>query len=211
MFQYTGITDNPKQVAFAQRRLDQELADSRTLPARSISLFHGDAAQPSNWDEELSSAVDGFVDEDNVWLLGLDCLYHFAPSRQPLFQYAARHVRANLMAFDLILNENATLASRVVVWCICKLIGCPTQTFLTKEQYAAQLEAAGYARDTIILRDVSSDVFPGFVAFMDAQEQVLAEYGIKLGALKVAKRIFGWFGTSGAIRAVIVVARVPNT
>lgn len=210
MFRYVGITDNPKQVAFAQRRLDTELAATTWQSRCSFKLFRDDGAQPDGWEEELRGELDSFANANDAWLLGLDCLYHFSPSRKPLFEYAARNMHANLMAFDLLLQENASLMSRAIVWCICKLIGCPTRTFLTKQQYAAQLEAAGYAKETIILRDISSDVFPGFVAFMDAQEQVLAEYGIKLGALKVAKRIFGWFGTSGAIRAVIVVARVPD-
>jgi hypothetical protein len=88
------------------------------------------------------------------------------------------------------------------------LLGCPWQAFLTEEEYREQLVACGYERESIIIKDISEDVFPGLVAFLERQDKALAESGISLGAgFRLARRVFGWFATSKVIRAVIVVAK----
>lgn len=203
--QYVGVTNNAAQMRVAKARMARELGDG---DSSSFSLFLGDAAAPATWDEDITATASRL--KGDTWLLGLDCLYHFKPSRKPLLRYAAKKLGANFMAFDLLLNEKAGIGTKILARLVCRLMGCPGNAFLTPAEYAAQLIECGYDGDSIVLRDISEDVFPGFVAFMKNQETSLQEYGIKMGALKYAGKLFGWFHSSGAVRATIVVARVDG-
>lgn len=205
--QYAGITNNAAQMRVARARMARELVDGQQ-GASSFSLFLGDASDPDKWDQGVVKAVSSSRGER--WLMGLDCLYHFKPSRKPLLRYAAKDLGANFMAFDLLLNDKASAVTKILAKIVCRLMGCPVNAFLTPAEYAAQLIECGYDGESIILRDVSKDVFPGFVAFMKNQETSLQEYGIKMGALKYAGKLFGWFHSSGAVQATIVVARAAE-
>lgn len=204
--EYVGVTNNAAQMRVAKARMARELKYSDST---SFSLFLGDAAAPETWDEEITAKAASL--KGDAWLLGLDCLYHFKPSRKPLLRYAAKKLGANFMAFDLLLNQKTGPVTKMLAKLVCRLMGCPANAFLTPAEYAAQLIECGYDGDSIILRDISEDVFPGFVGFMKNQEKSLQEYGIKMGALKYAGKLFGWFHSSGAVRATIVVARVSGT
>lgn len=70
------------------------------------------------------------------------------------------------------------------------------------------LVRAGYARDRIEVKDVSEHVFSGIAAYMQRREEQLRPFGMGLGKLKGAARVFGWWARSGVVRGVIVVARV---
>ncbi|OAA59509.1 hypothetical protein ISF_06444 [Cordyceps fumosorosea ARSEF 2679] len=219
-FRYVGLTLNRAQLQVAYGRVEREVAAIAShrggaapwLGPDSLRLLGADAARPESWPRPARALVDGIgaEQEGERWLLALDCMYHFAPSRAPLLRYAARELRADLMAFDLLLNDRAPLAARLVVRAAGRLAGCPLGAFMTQEEYVRRLVEAGYDGEAVRIRDVTSDVFGGLVAFMEMQQRALRPYGIAMGSLGVAKRIFDWIDTTGVLRAVIVVARVKR-
>lgn len=215
-FRYVGLTLNQAQLSLAYQRVEREIAAANRhgvkLWPESFRLFGADAARPEIWERPVRALVDGLADEacSDRWLLALDCLYHFSPSRTPLLLYAARELKANFMAFDLVLNEKSFFSARVAARLVGRITGCPFNAFLTEDQYVQQLVDVGYDRDTIQVRDVTSEVFSGLVAHIERQQRSLKPYGISMGSIGVAKRIFNWFDSTGVVRAVIVVARVKS-
>ncbi|KAK4183717.1 hypothetical protein QBC35DRAFT_525942 [Podospora australis] len=214
---YVGLTLNRTQLETAVRRLPEVKGTGTGYKNASIGLFCADAAKPSTWSAELNSAVQVLSDEkfaagpNERWLLALDCLYHFSPSRQPIMSYASRRLRANFAAFDLTLNKSATPAGVLLAKILGVLMGCPWKAFLKEDEYRDQLVASGYSRDSVIVRDISEHVFPGLVEYLNSQDKALAEHGISLGpGFRLAGGVFGWFASAKAIRAVIIVAHTDD-
>ncbi|KAK0726287.1 hypothetical protein B0T21DRAFT_350440 [Apiosordaria backusii] len=209
---YVGITINQAQLRVASQKYQTPRALTKRTTLDSFHLVCADASKPHNWPEEVKSAVGKFKEYEKPtrkWLLASDCLYHFSPSRKPIWQYAARNLGMNFMGSDLCLSKTATWRETMLARLIGVLMGCPWKAFLMEEEYWEQLVACGYERDSIIIKDVSEHVFPGLVAFLERQDKVLAESGISLGGgFRLARRVFGWFATSKAVRAVTVVAKV---
>ncbi|KPM42326.1 hypothetical protein AK830_g4227 [Neonectria ditissima] len=213
-FHYVGLTLNEAQVQAARRKIYREVAaaDVSKLKADSFKLFRANAAKPETWNAQVAEAVDSLADErfTETWLLALDCLYHFSPSRKPVFKYAAGRLDAQVMVSDLVLSESASVRDTWVLRAIGVMMGCPVRTFLTESEYREQLVDCGYDRGSITIRDVTENVFPGLVKFLDHQDRALAEYGISMGGFKLAQRLFDWFGRSGVVKVVIVVARTKG-
>ena len=210
-FRYVGLTLNGSQMQTAQRSLDRAAAAGE-LRRDAFKLFRANAARPETWTGAIRSAVDSLADEtySQRWLLALDCLYHFSPSRTPVFKLAAETLDANVMAFDLVLDDKATTWNRLAVRLVGLLMSCPLRTFLTEEQYREQLVQCGYDGETIVLRDISDDVFAGVSEFLRRQEAALRLYGISIGGFKLAGRLFEWFDRTRVVRASIVVARTKK-
>ncbi|KAK4442724.1 hypothetical protein QBC34DRAFT_452934 [Podospora aff. communis PSN243] len=205
---YVGLTLNESQLQAALRRQDRESANT---DSPSVLLFGADAAKPTFWPEEVQDAVHTLADGgfSERWLLALDCLYHFSPSRDAVLHHAARELEANVMAFDLILNKSAPLHQRIVARAVGVLMGCPWRAFLPEEDYAKSLAACGYDPESVIIRDVSDDVFPGLVNYLEKQDAALASYGISLGGgFRLARKVFAWFGRTSVVKGVVVVAQV---
>lgn len=213
-FRYVGLTLNEAQMQTASRRIQRELAtmpdNVSGLELDSFKLFCANAAKPDSWSPTIRSAVDAVAEEKftDRWVLALDCLYHFSPSRKPIFTYAAQKLDAQFMAFDLILNDNATTWDKILARAGCFMMGCPLFTFLTEKQYKDQLVASGYDRSLITIQDISDDVFQGVTRYLERQERGLAQYGVSMGGFKLAGRIFGWYDKSRVVKASIVVARI---
>lgn len=196
----------------ATRKVHQHASASSRFPSDAFTLLCADAARPDTWTPRARAAVDALTDESLTerWLVALDCLYHFKPSRRPIFEHAARGLDANLTAFDLILNDKASWRDTWMLRAIGIIMGCPLRTFLTEDEYREQLVECGYDRRCTVIRDISDHVFPGVVRFINDQERALGQYGISLGGYKLAGRLFQWFGTSKVVRASVVVARTKG-
>ncbi|UNI17741.1 hypothetical protein JDV02_004063 [Purpureocillium takamizusanense] len=213
-FRYVGLTLNQSQRQTASRALHRE-ASSGSIDApdqASFKLFCADAARPGTWSPAVRNAMQELADKrfKERWLLVLDCLYHFSPSRKPVLKLAARKFSANLMAFDLILNEKASWRDTALVRIVGLMMNCPLFTFLTEGQYRQQLAQCGYDPEQTVIRDISDDVFAGVTDYLQRQERALSPYGISIGGFKLAGRLFGWFDRSRIVKAVIVVGRVKN-
>ncbi|KAH7147772.1 hypothetical protein DER46DRAFT_515236 [Fusarium sp. MPI-SDFR-AT-0072] len=212
-FRYVGLTLNDAQVQTSRRRIYRELSEAGTaFDAEAFSLFRADAAKPQTWSPQIKEAVYSLADEKYTerWLLALDCIYHFSPSRKPVLSHAAKELDANYMAFDLLLNEKASTKDIWRARLIGKMMGCPLRTFLSETEYRDQLAECGYDRNEITIKEITDDVFSGLVKFLDRQDKLLAEYGITMGGFKLAGRLFNWFDKSRVVRAVVVVARTKS-
>ncbi|KAL4798770.1 hypothetical protein BDV19DRAFT_402132 [Aspergillus venezuelensis] len=216
---YTGITSLPIQASFARTRVEtllsskRDQADEKGTPRAQIHCAN--AALPSTWSEKLKIALpipDPTQEEEHSenWLLALDTLYHFTPSRTPLFRYTHDTLHANLTSFDLILpTPTPTLFNRLLLRILCLLAGIPYSNFLSEAEYKSLLIDAGYDTDKIIVRDISEHVFPGISTFVKKRAEEGRMYGLgKMGKFRGAERLFSWWGRSGVVRGVIVVACV---
>ncbi|KAL4870707.1 hypothetical protein BDV12DRAFT_207413 [Aspergillus spectabilis] len=224
---YTGLTSLPVQASFASSRLSQsqKIKASEGKRQTKAAIFCADAADPSFWSEEIhsclpspspgssSSSKDSQTketeEEEENWLLALDTLYHFTPSRAPLLHYTSSTLHASLMAFDLLLPSpphSLSLIQKILLYFLCLITSTPYSNFLTQKEYTSLLIEAGYDPEKIIFRDISEHVFPGISYFIKKREGVLKRYGMRIGKFKGAGRVFGWWG-SGVLRGVIVVAR----
>lgn len=209
-----GLTLNELQHGVALRRVNREVAKLKqgaTSNLASLELFRADAAKPRRWASDIQRAVHALAAEEEAegWLLALDCLYHFSPSRQPILSFAASELKINFVAFDLMMNDGAPWGHRQLAKTIGLLMGCPWSAFIGEEAYREQLISCGYAHDSIIVRDISDIVFAGLVGYLTRQERELKSYGIPLGGgFRVARAVFGWFFRANVIRGVILVGKI---
>ncbi|KAL3491465.1 hypothetical protein BJX62DRAFT_124690 [Aspergillus germanicus] len=171
------------------------------------------STQDANEDQEKEPRKqDSEAEEENeeeTYLLALDTLYHFTPSRLPLLTYANKTLHANLMAFDLLLPSHPLpLITRLLLRLLCLFTSTPYSNFLTESQYRGLLTEAGYDDSKIEFRDISEHVFPGVAAFMKRRVEEARMFEVKgVGKYKGAGVVFRWWAT-GVIRGVVVVARV---
>ncbi|BDD60135.1 hypothetical protein MAP00_005295 [Monascus purpureus] len=211
---YIGITLNPHQAEFARQRLQAEPSIEQTTGTRTpdIRIFCADAGNPASWNDDLhralSSAQRGKKDpkDTGAWLLALDTLYHFKPSRRPLFSYAYEN-RISIMAFDLLLSDSASLYGRMVLRLVCLVASIPSSNFMTPSEYKKLLTQSGYAVERIAMEDISERVFPGLAGYMQSKEKELGRFGMTLGKYRVPAKIFAWWARSGIVRGMLVVAK----
>jgi hypothetical protein len=208
--QYIGITLDPGQFNYANKML----ASRGTSNDPAIKIFRNDAANPTVWDDELAGAVKGLSsrvspkqEEGDCWVLALDTMYHFSPSRLPILTCARRELNASVMAFDLILSNNTSPLSCLLLRLLAEMMGCPSDTFKTEQEYRGLFVQAGYKAENIELRDISEFVFAPLSQFLEDRKKALEQFGWGLGKLNAARWLFGWWSRSGIVRGVIVVAR----
>ncbi|KAL4963260.1 uncharacterized protein BDV14DRAFT_202090 [Aspergillus stella-maris] len=218
---YIGITSLPIQASFAKQRVEtllsstRDQADEKETPRAQI--YCANAALPSTWFDEIKSTlpipIPNSNPEDNDsenWLLALDTLYHYTPSRTPLLRYTHDTLHANLASFDLILpTPTPTLFNRLLLRLLCLLAGIPYSNFLSEAEYISLLIDAGYDANKIVFRDISEHVFPGISTFVKQRAEEGRIFGLgKTGKFRGAGRLFSWWGRSGVVRGVIVIARI---
>lgn len=212
-FRYVGLTLNESQLPTASRTLNRELAASAgdmAPPRASFRLFRANAARPDSWSPAIRDAVQGLADAEfpERWLLALDCLYHFFPLRRPIFRYVAQELAAGVMAFDLVLNDKASWRDTLLVRLVGLVMSCPLYTFLTEDQYKAQLVEYGYDRPDCHARRLGPCVCRH--RELPAAAGGGAEPVRHIGGFKLAGRLFDWFDRSSVVRAVIVVSRTKG-
>ncbi|KND88354.1 hypothetical protein TOPH_06977, partial [Tolypocladium ophioglossoides CBS 100239] len=153
-------------------------ASAVSTPFRALTNGVG---EPTSWNAAVRDAVPALADEPFAerWLLALDYLYHFSPSREPIFQPAAQTLDANVMAFDLILNERASWKDTLLVRIIGPMMSYPLYTFLTEDQYKDELVECGYDRGQIVIHDIADDVFAGVTSY-----HLVVKAGIVVGLSK---------------------------
>src|SRR4051812_4233720 len=154
---YVGLTIVPSQFRFANKRL---YSSSNTNGSR-VKLFCADAAKPSSWTRDIhEAATDTPTEEDGAgvtpktpsqatWVLALDTLYHFIPSRKPIFRHTFKELNASIMAFDLLLSDNPSIWDLILLRLVCFFAATPYSNFLTIAEYRNQLLAAGYNKNKI--------------------------------------------------------------
>ncbi|EFQ99095.1 hypothetical protein MGYG_02109 [Nannizzia gypsea CBS 118893] len=221
--EYIGITLDKVQHGFAQSRLQQKVMQKKQQESSTeipnIALFCADGAQPSTWSEELKQTVfnafsrDDYNDDMERYVMGLDTLYHFHPSRREIFEHTHSTLHANLLAFDLFLAPpNSSGLKRTINTLFLRLLtpalGAPFGNFVSSAAYRNMLEKAGYKTENIIIQDITDHVFTGLATFLEKRCQDMAKMGLG-GYTKwqVAGWLFRWLSNGGILRAGIIVAK----
>jgi hypothetical protein len=184
-----------------------------------FKLFCADAAKPSTWTKDIHEAVAGKSTKEDgtyvapttpnqaTWVLALDTLYHFIPSREPILRHAFGELNASIMAFDLLLSDTPSIWDLILLRLVCFFAATPFSNFLTLTEYRTQLLAAGYHRNKIEIRDISGHVFAGMASFIERRDGERKTIGMTIGRYRVAGKVFKWWARSGIVRGCIVVAR----
>jgi hypothetical protein len=203
---YIGITKDATQHRYAAKRIE-ELERRKDQDERTISLYCADAADPATWSADIKDSIKGALESDiERWVLALDTTYHFSPSRWPLVKYA-HTMQASFMGFDLCLSPTATHTQKVILRTLTTLMGAPWANFVTPDEYKRRLVIAGYSASAIKIVDISEHVFTHLARYLDDQDTRLKTLGLGIGSLSIAKTMFSWWGRSGVVRGIIVVAR----
>lgn len=212
---YVGLTIVPSQFRFAIERL---YSSSNTNGIR-VKLFCADAANPSTWTKDIHEAATYTSNREDgadislttpnqaTWVLALDTLYHFTPSREPIFRHAFRELNASIMAFDLLLSDSSSIWDRILLRFVCFFAATPFSNFLTITEYRNRLLAVGYDKNKIEIRDISNHVFAGTASFIERRDGELKNTGMTIGRYRGAGKVFRWWARSGIVRGCIVVAR----
>ena len=211
---YVGITLESSHVCIAQERLDllkQQGAqpDDNTV----FEIYCADAGKPASWSVDVRNAismaceVNDQKEHHETWLLGLDSLIHFQPSRWPVIEYANKTLGASLMAFDLCIAENLSMRQRIILRLMAFLGHSPSANWVTIREYRERLVMAGYARERIDIRDVSEHVFGPLARFLRKKEHEAQQYGLSIGRFRYTAKMFDWWSRTGVIRGCIIVAR----
>ena len=219
------LENNPKrQTNLLHQKLDDH-AKELNGKEKNVKFFCADAAQPAKWTDEVKEAIKpnlakqlrensqksslSKLRKQETWIIGLDTLYHFSPSREPLFNHAHQKLQASIMAFDLIFGEGTTLIERICMRIIALVLSCPMGNFMTAAEYRKQLLKAGYEEDKVEIRDISEYVFKGLADYIKKRDEELEVYlGRGIGAYKLFGWLLRWWARSGIVRGCIVVAKI---
>jgi hypothetical protein len=181
--------------------------------SRHIVIHH--TQHPHAALEPVGNAANGSIPEADDgtqterWVMALDCLYHFFPSREEIFRYSNRELGASIMAFDLLLAPNISKFDWLILWMISLFTSAPISNFMVEREYRQQLEASGYMADNILMDDITGDCFKQLAQFLAKREKDLSELGIcSFERFCLAKMMFRWFATGKVVRAYTVVARI---
>ncbi|KAF2812591.1 uncharacterized protein BDZ99DRAFT_461250 [Mytilinidion resinicola] len=202
---YTGITLSKTQCNYAKARLQRVMPSDYVHD--HVRLFCGDAARPEAWPEAMRVATQGTSEWKTRWVLALDTFYHFSPSRWAVIRHAHDRLDASVMAFDLVLAEDVTMAQKVLLYLVCASSRSPFANFVTEGVYRQKLQEVGYRAEDIVIIDITEHVFAPLTNFLNLREHDLDTIGLGLGGLKAAKWLFGWWARTGIVRGVVVVAR----
>ncbi|KAH9864181.1 hypothetical protein J1614_010115 [Plenodomus biglobosus] len=213
---YIGITNDVTQAQYASERLaelqstwhEMEKPGAEGTESSNPLLFCADAARPENWNEKLQASIQhSHSKTQERWVLALDTAYHFAPSRWHLIKHIHQNFKASFMAFDLCISPTATNTQRLILRGLTTMMGAPWHNFTTPEDYCAKFVQVGYHTDDITIKDVSEHVFTPLADYLDGQDRRLAVLGLSIGAFGVVKKMFAWWGRTGVVRGIVVVAR----
>ena len=206
---YIGITLENPHFCIAQDRLGLKQSHFNEV----FEIYCADAGRPASWTLDLRNAVALACHTDDEkgyhenWILGLDSLIHFQPSRWPVIEYANRQLGASLMAYDLCIAENPSKWQRIILRLMAFFGQSPFTNWVTISEYREQLVAAGYVREGIQIRDISEHVFRPLAGFLSKRESELEQYNLSIGRFRYAGRMFAWWGRTGVVRGCIIIAR----
>ena len=119
---------------------------------------------------------------------------------------------------DLLLSTGPlSLLERILLRLLFHCANTPQQNFLQPAQYRAQLVDAGFDPDSITMRDISDDVWPGFCRFMRERDRQMGRATILGSAwrgLMMYTRVVEWYSGLGGgrrrLRFYLVSASKPG-
>ena len=219
------LVEFPNNLIYLLLQKIKDSAKEQIGKGEHVKIFCADAAQPAKWADELKEAIKpnlakqlrensqksslSKLRKQETWILGLDALYYFSPSREPIFNHAYQKLQASIAAFDLIFGEGTTLVERICMRIIALLMGCPMGNFMTASQYKKQLLKAGYEDDKIEISDISEYVFKGLTDYLKKRDEELeVNLGRGIGNHKMFGWVLRWWSRNGIVRGCIIVAKI---
>lgn len=103
----------------------------------------------------------------------------------------------------LLPTEPLSLLDHILLQILFSCANTPRQNFLPPAQYRAQLVDAGFDSDSITMRDISDDVWPGFCRFMRGRDRKMGRATILGSAwrgLLMYTRVVEWYSGLGGGR-----------
>ncbi|KAJ3178515.1 hypothetical protein HDU87_003590 [Geranomyces variabilis] len=196
----TAVTYEPQQAHIAATRI------AAAGLASAISVYTGDAANPSTWIPARGSSTPPsttappqpfrIAAESFDALLALDSCYHYSTRATWLATLLpALKLGARFACTDLILGAGYATASaqtRILLRAALWYAGAPWVNFHEREEYAQRLRDAGFK--DVVVTVVSEHVFPRFGDFVKRHK---ASVGSIVGSglwmrYEGAARLFSW-------------------
>lgn len=159
----TGITSISTHHKRSQDRVTRCLEQSQPKIEVSVSLQAGDAIyRPAAHEHPLDPHASDETRFDTI--LALDCAYHFDSRALFLRQAFDRLAPGGRVALaDICFEPSALLKLRA--WLIVSVLRMmPKENRVSTEEYIASMRRMGYV--DVDMRDVTADVFPGFIKFL---------------------------------------------
>ncbi|SCZ94622.1 BZ3500_MvSof-1268-A1-R1_Chr12-3g04003 [Microbotryum saponariae] len=178
--EYTGVTLEEAQY---------KRACQRTAELKKARVVHGDAVKV------LRDCEEGAFDV----VVAVDCAYHFR-SRDDFLRssYQALSPHGYLCMTDLLLTSRIlVMRDRFLLRLLCKAASLPFSNLQTPSRYRANLLHQGYKEIELI--DISDDVWPGWLNFMDRHDQSLGFglHGSTWSGLKIYAKFVKWYSGGG--------------
>jgi len=160
----TGVTSLQSHYERSKARVERILsqADGSSL-STNVTLYYGDAVF-------RSLATDHPLDPSSnsppfTSILALDCAYHFHTRRDFLRQAFTRLSSGGRVALADICFSPAALQRRWIALVTAAVM--PTANMVSPEKYVQDMQEIGFV--DVTMEDVSEDVFPGFIGFLQSR------------------------------------------
>ncbi|PKX89306.1 uncharacterized protein P174DRAFT_454984 [Aspergillus novofumigatus IBT 16806] len=171
---WIGLTISPMQVRMADSRLQKAQKAAALNCDTEYRIFHADAARPETWNEDIHRRVKSLK---NPWLVAVDTLVDFRPSRKALLQYARNEIHASVAITDHLVVENTSILDRMKLWVSFRLLDTPLRHVLSRQQYIDLLVECGYEAEKISFVPYTERVYAPYSQFIDQQGQRWQEMG----------------------------------
>ncbi|KAF9569629.1 hypothetical protein CPC08DRAFT_2626 [Agrocybe pediades] len=132
----------------------------------TVDLYHGDAVYDG---KDAKHPLSPSCAKEFDSILALDCAYHFNTRRRFLEQsYHKLAVGGSIALADICFLPSTPQKNRIRSWTRWTLRGLMhAHNMVSTEEYVAQMQEIGYKE--VIMEDISSDVFPGFIQFLKSK------------------------------------------
>ncbi|GLB36207.1 putative protein with phoX homologous domain, present in p47phox and p40phox [Lyophyllum shimeji] len=198
----TGITSLPAHHLRSRKRVDRLLSSLRD-PRPEVYLHLGDAVcQGTVVGHPLEPSSKTLFDR----ILALDCAYHFNTRNAFLRQALRKLAPGGRIALADIYFDPRLVQSRRA-WLISSLFKLmPKRNMVSIDGYVAEMEEMGYV--DVQVEDITQDVFPGFVHFLNGRGFGWKVFGYIIeccSQLDQDQRIGGFFPECQSMTAVQAV------
>ena len=207
--QWVGLMISPVQVHIADTRLQET---QKLLPKMDSKyrIFTADAAKPKSWSSEIQDSVRSSSSDSDLWLVALDTLVDFRPSRKEVLSYARNELGASVAITDHLKKEDMTGLDSAKTWASFQLLDTPLNSILTRRQYIELLVECGFKRENISIVPYTEHVYAPYSRFIEQQGRRWQEMGgsnCDYMDFTLAGWVTGWWARSGLVEACMIVAR----
>ncbi|KNC98783.1 uncharacterized protein SPPG_09305 [Spizellomyces punctatus DAOM BR117] len=201
----TGVTSEPKQALIAYSRIK-----ARSMH-KSITLYAGDAVNPSTWrhiPSHVSPPTDVLDPATYDAVISLDSCYHYSTRWQWLNQSASLlRLGGRISGTDLVLGsgyDEGGYFTQFLLRAALYFTGAPWENFVSEHVYRKRLQEAGFVGITV--EDISEHVLPGLAAFIEQHRQNIGgvvDIDRKWRQYEGAAKLFRWLYHKKLVKFVL--------